>query len=393
MKFGGKPTVNDLLYLIKNSVHEDRELDYKETLPDQSPDSHRNFLYDASSLANAAGGLLIFGVRERRDSGGKPTGEPEEAVGLANFNQDAEILRLDSMLRDGIEPRIPEIRPHVVRGLKNGSALVLAVPKSRAGPHMAKHGGTARFYTRNNRGNEPMNYHQIREAFAASSTVIEKARHFRDERIQKIAVGAGLPTELGGRARSVLHLIPLSAIGVPDAVDILLPKREINLLPAPGWLSNSSSGQTLNFDGFARTVRESCYAQLFRFGAIEAVDSHLLNFASTIPWPTLETEVLEQTIRYLKCLDTLGCDPPIGVALTLINVQGFPIAADGPPSFASSQGLDREILQIPEVVAESFDGDVPTLVRPIFDTLWQSCGRERSHSYDAEGKCILKLRA
>src|SRR6266403_6377267 len=109
MRFGGKPTTNDVLGLVKNLVHEDRELDYKEALPDQSPDSHRNFLYDASSLANAAGGLLIFGVRERRE-GGKPTGEPEEAVGVVNFNQDAEILRLDAMLRDGIEPRIPGVR-------------------------------------------------------------------------------------------------------------------------------------------------------------------------------------------------------------------------------------------------------------------------------------------
>jgi hypothetical protein len=101
--------------------------------------------------------------------------------------------------RDGIEPRIPGIRPYIVPALKNGSALVLAVPKSWAGPHMVTYGGMARFYTRNNRGNERMNYHQIREAFAASSSVIEKARQFREERIQKIAVGAGLPTELASQ--------------------------------------------------------------------------------------------------------------------------------------------------------------------------------------------------
>ena len=390
MRFGGKPTINDVLDLVENSVHEDRELDYKEALADQSPDSHRNFLYDASALANAAGGLLIFGVREGRDGAGKPTGEPEEAVGLANFNQDAEILRLDSMLRDGIEPRIPGIRPHVVPGLKYGPALVLPVPKSWAGPHMVTYGGMARFYTRNNRGNEPMNYHQIREAFAASSSVIEKARQFREERIQKIAVGAGLPTELAGRARSVLHLIPLSTIGVPDAVDILRPRRERDLLPPPGWHSIDSSGDNLNFDGFARTVRQFSYAQIFRSGAIEAVDSHPLNNASSIPWPTFEREVLEQIVRYLKCLDALGCDPPIGVALTLVNVQGFHITTEGPPSL-SGHGLDREILGIPEVVAESFDIDVPTLMRPVFDVLWQSCGRERSYSYNAEGKCTLKL--
>ena len=80
------------------------------------------------------------------------------------------------------------------------------------------------------------------------------------------------------------------------------------------------------------------------------------------------------------------------MALTLINVQGFPIAREGSFPFAGAQGIDREILRIPEIVAESFDLDVPNFVRPIFDTLWQSCGRERSDSYDAEDKCILKLR-
>jgi hypothetical protein len=163
-------------------------------------------------------------------------------------------------------------------------------------------------------------------------------------------------------------------------------------LPPPGWNSIDSSGDNLNFDGFARTVRQFSYAQLFRSGAIEAVDCHLLNNASGIPWPTFEREVVEQIVRYLKCLDTLGCDPPIGIALTLVNVQGFHIKTEGPPSF-SDHGLDREILRIPEVIAESFEAEAPTLLRPVFDTLWQSCGRERSYSYDSEGKCTLKSKA
>jgi hypothetical protein len=247
MRFGGTPTADDLLDLVKNSVHEDRELDYKETLPSNSPDSHRDFLYDASSLANAAGGLLIFGVRERRDEGGKPTGEPEAAPGLAGFNQDAAIQRLESMLRDGIEPRLPGVRAHLVPGLNDGPALVFAIPKSWAGPHMVKYGGMARFYTRNNRGNEPMNYHQIRDAFAASLEAIEKARNFRRARIRDIDAGVRLPTTLVGSARAVLHLIPLSTVGQANAVDLLRPRREINLMLPPGWRSTGSMGERMNF--------------------------------------------------------------------------------------------------------------------------------------------------
>jgi hypothetical protein len=392
MRFGGNPTADDLLALVQNAVHEDRELDFKEALPGNSPDSHRDFLYDASSLANAAGGLLIFGVRERRDGAGKPTGEPEAAPGLADFNQDAAIQRLESMLRDGIEPRLPGIRPHVVPGLSDGPALIFAIPKSWAGPHMVKYGGMARFYTRNNRGNEPMNYHQIRDAFAASSDVIEKARNFRRARIRQIEAGVRLPTSLQGSARSVLHLIPLSTIGQVDAVDLVRPRREIGLMLPPGWRAAGSMGERMNFDGYARTDETVSYVQLFRSGALEAVDSHLLDYApNRIPWPTLGKELMEQTRHYLKCLDVLGCDPPVAVAVTLVNVQTFSIGPDGGPSFFPTRELDLHILSIPEVIAESLNIDVTRLMRPIFDILWQSCGRDRCDNYDSAGNCNIVL--
>ncbi len=394
MRFGGNPSADDVLDLVKNAVHEDRELDYKQTLPGNSPDSHRDFLYDAASLANAAGGLLIFGVRERRDDAGKPTGEPEAAPGLAGFNQDAAIQRLESMLRDGIEPRLPGVRAHVVSGLSDGPALVFAIPRSWAGPHMVKYGGMARFYTRNNRGNEPMNYQQIRDAFAASLDVIEKARNFRGKRIRQIEYGGRLPTALQGSARSVLHLIPLSTIGQADAVDLPRPRREIGLMPPPGWREARSMGERMNFDGYARTDERVSYVQLFRSGALEAVDSHLLNFApmpNKIPWPTLGKELIEQSRRYLKCLDALGCDPPLAIAVSLINVQNFSIGRDGGPSFPPTRELDLRILSIPEVVIESLEVDVPRVMQPIFDILWQSCGRDRCDNYDPAGNCNIVL--
>jgi hypothetical protein len=131
---------------------------------------------------------------------------------------------------------------------------------------------------------------------------------------------------------------------------------------------------------------------MFRSGAVEAVDSHLLNFASnSIPWPTLGKELMEQARHYLMCLNALGCDPPIGVAVTLTNVQNFSIAADGPPSFFPTRPLDLRVLSIPEVVAESFEVDVPRLMQPIFDILWQSCGRDRCENYDSAGSCNIVL--
>ncbi len=80
-----------------------------------------------SSFANAAGGFLIFGMKE---AGGLPT----ELSGVAVADVDKEKLRLESMLQDGIQPRIAGVSLTSVP-LQNGHiALVMRIPKSWAMP-------------------------------------------------------------------------------------------------------------------------------------------------------------------------------------------------------------------------------------------------------------------
>ncbi len=88
----------EVLNLISNEVREGRMLDYKETLPGGSDSDKTEFLADVSSFANAAGGHILYGIREKRDNG-KPTGIPESAEGLEGVNVDSEILRLESIIR------------------------------------------------------------------------------------------------------------------------------------------------------------------------------------------------------------------------------------------------------------------------------------------------------
>lgn len=295
------------------------------------------------------------------------------------------------MLRDGIEPRISSVRfAPIVRMNGAPPALAMAIPRGPSGPHMVKYRGVARFYTRDSRGKVEMDYRQIRASFGASLTLLDRARAFREKRIEKIALGQSLPTVLTGRACSVLHLIPLTADSL-DPPNISRVRRDFNLLPPPGWRSIRSSGERLNLDGFARMAGQTSYVQLFRWGAIEAVDCALLNYgANVIPWPDLEKELTEQTRRYLKCLQTLNLDPPISIALTLVNVHNYSISGSQFPSFPSPP-LDRELLAIPETIVESYSIEVPRIMKPLFDVLWQSRGRDRSDSFDEEGNCRLTL--
>ena len=92
--------------LVDNKVQEGRTLEYKQELPGNSDGDKKEFLADVSSFANAAGGDILYGVTEERDAEGKPTGYPEVAEGLPVSNIDAERLRLESIIRNGIDPRI-----------------------------------------------------------------------------------------------------------------------------------------------------------------------------------------------------------------------------------------------------------------------------------------------
>ena len=74
--------------LITNSVPESRTLEYKERLPGNSEQDKHEFLADMTAIANASGGDLVYGIKEKRDAENKSTGEPQEACGVGLQNLD-----------------------------------------------------------------------------------------------------------------------------------------------------------------------------------------------------------------------------------------------------------------------------------------------------------------
>jgi len=47
--------------------------------------------------------------------------------------------------------------------------------------------------------------------------------------------------------------------------------------------------------------------------------------------------------------------------------------------------IDRDVLIVPDVLIEKYLFDLPRVLRPAFDAVWNACGRVRSLNYDAEG--------
>ena len=191
--------------LIENAVREGKKIDYKAKLPGNSDGDKREFLADVSSFANSSGGDLLFGVNEEE-------GLPTEAPGLACINADAEIQRLDNILRDGLDPRIPGVQMRPVEGFRQGPVLLVRIPRSWASPHMVTFKGSSRFFARNNAGKYQLDVAEIRAAFALSEALPEKIRGFRADRLAKIIAGeTPLPLKEGRMA--VLHMLPISNSG------------------------------------------------------------------------------------------------------------------------------------------------------------------------------------
>lgn len=47
--------------------------------------------------------------------------------------------------------------------------------------------------------------------------------------------------------------------------------------------------------------------------------------------------------------------------------------------------IDRDMLPVAEVMIENFGGQPHTILRPIFDAVWNAAGWPRSMNYDEQG--------
>lgn len=375
--------LGDLQALVVEQAREGRRIEFKQMV-EGDDGAKREFLADVSSLANASGGDLVIGIREQN-------GIAVEVVGIARAAEDAETLRLENIVRDGLEPRLPGVQTRVVDIDEERSALVIRVPRSWAGPHMVSFKGLSRFYSRNSAGKYQLDIGEIRAAFNSAQSAQIAVRDFRLERLARITADQGGVPLLAG-AKTVMHLIPLSlthGFGQIDLSSVVDGRHgAFRPLRASGWNTR------INFDGavtYAPGPNDESpwsYTQVFRNGAIEGVDASLLRARSgdrdLIPSTALEEALIEALDRYLTLLRDLDVAPPLVLATTYLGVRGFEMAVNQ-RHFESGVPIDRNDLFIPETLIESLDSDADVLMRPQLDALWNAVGFPGSTNYDDEG--------
>jgi len=389
-----KPTIKiseaDIKQLIINNVLEHKTLEYKSQLPGNADKDKREFLNDVSSFANTIGGDLIFGIKESQ-------GQIESDYGLIISNVDEEISRLENIIRDGISPRI---KPEIISiHVQDGKFVILIrIHGSLQAPHRVVFGSHDKFYARNSNGKYPMDVLELRNSFAQSSSLVQRIKDFRNERILNINRGEVTAFQPNG-PYIALHVIPLSAFNTSQQITseqlLALNESRTNKKLRPFYAGNWN--HRINLLGvmaysFTETQKNiTTYTQLYREGIIESVDIEILherNGNKILAMGAIENQIILFCRENIELLKELGFQPPFYIFLTLGNVRDYSVSI--PRGFlARPEPITVNDLLLPEAIIDTEGIDnINRQLRPVFDIIWNTSGLSRSLNFDDQDNFI-----
>lgn len=226
-----KYTKAHLDYLIKSQAEESIHIEFKagEAL-EQTDSKKKEIAKDVSSMSNADGGIIIYGLSEKN----------HKADSITHVDGNVYSKEwLEQVINSGIKRRIPGLTIDVIRiGNKvKQSVYVVRIPRSPEAPHMAIDG---RFYKRFNFESVRMEEYEVRDLFHRNAETQLKLLpvEFKAKVISKTATGK-------------VKTIRLDVILDVHNTSTTIEKTYKTILRIPKEVfSNSRKGQ--NFENFFR---------------------------------------------------------------------------------------------------------------------------------------------
>ena len=368
--------------LIVNGIRERKTIEYKREMPGAADSAAVRFLATVSSFANTAGGDILLGV-EAND------GVPVALPGIEIDNPDGETLRLEHVLRNGLEPRLPQVDIQPVMIEDKRYVLVVRVARSWIAPHRVIK--NSKFYARNSAGRYELDVGELRTAFTMSETIAARIRDFRTERIARIH-SRQTPVSLNPGGCMVVHVLPLGAFTGATTIDIVAYETSTNRIRpmgASGWNWRINLDGVVTFTGHDTTPSHG-YAQIFRTGSVEsACVLGIHNDRMFIPGMGYEKEIMNCLADYIEFAREFAIEPPYFLFLSFVGVRGYTLAVDRGMLWPRSvRTLQEDMIILPEVVVSDRDEQPHQLLKPVFDMVWNAFGFIRSFNYDDQGRWI-----
>jgi hypothetical protein len=351
--------------LVDNQVHEGKTIEYKRDLPGTSSDDRKEFLKDVSSFANTDGGDLLFGVVEK-------DGIPQSFPGVPVANQDDLRLQFENRLRDGLQPRIPDVQFKFIPSASGKHVLLMRTRKSWAQPHRVIFGGHGHFYSRNSAGAYQLDVDQLRSAFLQAQTVEDRIREFRRSRVAAISVGE-TPVPLIAGAKYAMHLVPLSAFASRELLPmaaLLESMSSFKYFDASGWCQNTNIDGVVLFE--SRKEPNRAYTQVYRNGCVEAVMAYERDDDPAVSAHWQERVTLKYMNQYVRALLALRVALPVFVFLSLFDARGYRLHLGQRFFREDSTLLNRDALLLPEATIQEPDFKPGLVLKPVFDMLWHA---------------------
>lgn len=144
--------------LIADGVEENISLDYKAADALQKTDGKKKEIAkDVSAMANSAGGVIIYGVKEFDDTARKHLPEALSPVSRTAFTKE----QLEQIINGNISPKIEGLLIHPISIQDSDEAIyVVEIPQSSTAHQNTR---DQRYYKRHNFNSEPMLDYEIRD--------------------------------------------------------------------------------------------------------------------------------------------------------------------------------------------------------------------------------------
>lgn len=365
---------------------ESETLEFKQVLPKAGdPADKLEFIKDVTALANTSGGDLVYGISEK-------AGAAQALIPLSEA-LDPLKRRLDQVLEAGVEPRIQGLQYHSVQS-GSGHVLVLRVPASFSGPHRCI--VERRFVVRVNSRTSDMAYDQLRGAFERTSTLIDRARQFREVRVSELVERSNWKSKTVGPI-CALHLIPLSAFNGRQTVDIQSLLRDSRYIGMEAWRAGGWNW-AYNLDGLAASTATgggmalAGVNQFYRTGPMESLlclGAHMGGPENDkkLPGRWVTEFYREAAQRFLTFARELGLSGPAIIGATLVHVDSYEFGIGQVYNLLNRAVVDRDHLILPDAWVDDISQNlsVDEVMRPVLDILWQCFGAEKCLLYEANG--------
>ena len=157
------PDAKDLSNYIDNKIEENLNLDQKAAGALESTDSKKTEISkDISAMANADGGIIIYGIQEYKEKPKKHLPEKITPIDRTLYSKEW----LEQVIQSNIRPKIDNLIIHPIKLSSNDThvAYVVEITKSTTA-HQAK---DKKYYKRHNFESVPMDDYEIKDIMGRS---------------------------------------------------------------------------------------------------------------------------------------------------------------------------------------------------------------------------------